>query len=285
MARSYGYPEIPGPAANLPVHAPYADPILEVRDLAFRRDAGEVLKRVNFEVKRGECIALVGKNGSGKTTLLKHLIGIHRPGSGSVVVAGQDTRRARVSDLARHVGFVFQNPNDQLFKPNVREEIEVAPRALDRYDAGWLERLNGRFYLEHLLDRSPFTLSEGEKKRVAFAAALAAQPAILLLDEPTTGQDHVFRNALERLLGELQNEGIATVLATHDLEFAEEVAGRWLVMADGEIVADGKPESVMQDEKLLTRAGLRPTIRFQLQHELSEEGEALKTPSYVCTGE
>ncbi len=280
MANSFGG-VLPGQLDE--PRAPVAgdDPVLKVQDVSFVRDRVMVLKNVNLKVLRGDCIALVGRNGSGKTTLLKHLIGIHPPSMGSVTVLDQDTRRVRVSDLARHVGFVFQNPNDQLFKPNVREEIEVAPRALGRYDAAWIEHLIERFQLIELLGRSPFTLSEGEKKRVAFASALAAHPAILVLDEPTTGQDYVFRIALERLLLELRNQGITAVLATHDLQFAERVAGRWCVMANGEILAESSPEAIMQDETVLSRAGLRATPRFRLQRELAPRGERVSR-SVVC---
>ncbi len=241
-----------------------ASPVVEARGLSFLREGRAILRDIGFELRRGECDALVGRNGSGKTTLLKHLDGIYRPTSGSLVVLGQETTRARVSDLAKNVGLVFQNPNDQLFKPNVREEIEVAPRALDRIDPAWLAKLVEMFELEPLLERSPFTLSEGEKKRVAFAAALAAHPAILALDEPTTGQDSAFRSALARLLHELQEEGMAILLATHDLEFAEWVASRWLVLVDGSIAAQGTPDDVMQNAELMQRAALRPTARFRL---------------------
>jgi energy-coupling factor transport system ATP-binding protein len=220
---------------------------------------------------RGECVALVGKNGSGKTTLLKHLNALYRPVCGSVIVLDKDTRRTRVSEFARHVGIVFQNPNDQLFKPNVREEIEVAPRALNRFDRTWIDKLCGWFELNQFLDRSPFMLSEGEKKRVSFAAALASHPEIVALDEPTTGQDSAFRAALARLMRDLQNEGITIVLATHDLEFAEQVATRWIVLADGEIVADAQPDKVMRDASILSRAALRPTARWQLEHAFEDE--------------
>ncbi len=236
--------------------------VIETHALTFAREGREILREINFDVARGECVALIGKNGSGKTTLLKHLNALYAPTRGAVMVLNQDTHRARVSDLARHVGLVFQNPNDQLFKPNVREEIEVAPRALQRFDRVWMEKLLDEFELRPFLARSPFTLSEGEKKRVAFASALTAHPDIVALDEPTTGQDAVFRAALVRLLRDLQNQSITVILATHDLEFAAEVAPRWIVLADGEIVADGAPVQVMQNREAMTRAALYSIEQF-----------------------
>ncbi len=240
-------------------------PVVQARGLSFILQGRTILKDIDLDLRRGECAAMLGKNGSGKTTLLKHLDGIYRPTSGSLVVLGQDATRMSVSDLAKHVGLVFQNPNDQLFKPNVREEIEVAPRALGAMDPAWLDKLIEMFALRPLLERSPFTLSEGEKKRVAFAAALAAHPAILALDEPTTGQDAAFRSALAQLLHELRQQGLSILLATHDLEFAERVASRWLVLADGSIAAQGAPDEVMRNTKVMRRAGLVPTARFRFQ--------------------
>ncbi len=237
--------------------------VVEARGLSFAREGRAILQDIQFELRRGECVALIGQNGSGKTTLLKHLDGLYCPTAGSLRVLGQDTVRTPVSDLAQHVGLVFQNPNDQLFKPNVREEIEVAPRALRRFETAWIEKLIAMFELAPLLDRSPFTLSEGEKKRVAFAATLAARPAIVALDEPTTGQDSAFRSALARLMHDLQGEGMTILLATHDLEFAESAASRWLVLADGRIIVHGLPDDVMANAEVMQRAALRSTARFR----------------------
>jgi energy-coupling factor transport system ATP-binding protein len=248
-----------------------APAVIQVRNVSFEQDGQPVLRNVSFDLHRGESVALIGKNGSGKTTLLKHLNGLLRPTAGSVTVLGRDTRRAKVSELAGQVALVFQNPNDQLFKPNVREEIEVAPRALDRFDPDWLDRLVEKFALSPFLDRSPFLLSEGEKKRVAFAAALAAKPQVLVLDEPTTGQDVSFRMALAGFVHDLQAQGFAIILATHDLEFAEQVSARWIALAEGEIVADGSPEAVMASDAAMARAALRPTARFLLRRALERE--------------
>jgi energy-coupling factor transport system ATP-binding protein len=115
-----------------------------------------------------------------------------------------------------------------------------------------------------LLDRSPFSLSEGQKKRVSFAAALAHQPGLIIFDEPTAGQDDLFRRELAELIHELQREGRTVVLVTHDLEFAAEHAGRWLILSEGQIIADGSPDAVMANPTAMAKAGLRPTQRFQL---------------------
>ena len=247
-------------------------PLLQVEGLAGRAGDREVLRDISFCLHRGEVAALVGANGAGKTTLVRHLNGLARPASGRVVVAGEDTRRSRTSALARHIGIAFQNPNSQFFKLTVGDEIRVAPQALGCTEEQWLDQLISRLHLENLLHRSPFRLSGGEKKRVAFAAALASRPELLILDEPTAGQDAFFRQALADLLASLAAEGCTVLMVTHDLSFAERCAGRWLVLCDGAIAADGPPAAIMADSALMARSGLTPTERFLLARRIDEIG-------------
>ncbi|RPH89093.1 MAG: ATP-binding cassette domain-containing protein, partial [Desulfobacteraceae bacterium] len=243
-------------------------PVVEIQDLWFGFPDQPVLKGVEFSLRPGECAAILGRNGSGKTTLIKHLDALLKPSRGTVLVLGRDTRVTETHELARRVGFAWQNPNDQLFKTSVREEVLVGPRILKVYDPPWCERLFERFKLGPLLDRSPFRISEGEKKRVSFATALAAQPELVILDEPTAGQDEPFRRELSGLIRELREEGKTVLLVTHDLEFAAEQAPRWLVLSGGTIIADGSPEAVMADRQAMAAAGLRPTQRFELSQML-----------------
>ena len=228
-----------------------------------------LLSDVSLAVAQGETAAVLGRNGAGKTTLLLHLDGLCRPPRGQVRVLGRDIAGRPVSAVAREVGLVFQNPGDQLFRPTVREELEVGPRAVGRLDRARLDDLVARFGLGPLLDRSPFRLSEGEKKRVSFAAALAAGPPALLLDEPSIGQDETFRAALVALLADLAREGRAVLVATHDLELADQVAGRWIVLAGGRVAADGAPAEVVRDPAALAAAGLRPGGRAWLDRLLA----------------
>jgi len=245
-------------------------PITEAEDICFRYHGLPILKNIHFRLLRGESVALVGRNGAGKTTLVKHLNGLLRPDSGLLKILGQETLRRPVSELSRHVGFVWQNPNDQLFQPTVREEVLTGPKALDSNDPSWSDELFNRFGLVPFLERSPFTLSEGQKKRVSFAAALAVKPELVVLDEPTAGQDELFRRELAKFILELQREERTVVLVTHDLEFAAEHANRWIALADGRIIADGPPEALMADSKTMTQAGLRPTQCHQLIQALKE---------------
>ncbi len=246
------------------LHSAGAKRILEVEDITFSMDNCSILKNISFALHEGESIAIVGANGAGKTVLLKHLNGLYRPTTGNVRIMGKNTRTSKVSRLARHIGIAFQNPNSQFFKLNVWDEIATGAEALDCFDAEWLQDLIKLFRLEPLLKRAPFRLSGGEKKRVAFAAALAPKPMILALDEPTAGQDWYFRRALGDLLKELRDRGQAIILVTHDLSFAEQHAHRWLLMAEGRIVKEGTPWNVMSDKTAMEKAHLEPTDAFRL---------------------
>jgi energy-coupling factor transporter ATP-binding protein EcfA2 len=255
---------VPGPT-------PSGDrPVVEAEDLWFDYKERPVLRGVDLKLGQGECVALIGKNGAGKTTLAKHLNGLLKAHRGSLKVLGFDTRKTSASKLARHVGFAWQNPNDQLFRTTVREEVLTGPRVLRAYDPRWCNRLFERLGLGPLLDRSPFSLSEGQKKRVSFAAALAPQPELIIFDEPTAGQDDPFRRELAELIHELQREGRTVVLVTHDLEFAARHASRWLLLAEGKMIADGPPDALMANPTVMAKAGLRPTQPFQLIQALKE---------------
>jgi energy-coupling factor transport system ATP-binding protein len=252
------------PAPLTPTQTNVSDCVLTVDRVSFSAGGKPLLRDISFSLNRGECLALVGANGAGKTTLLKHLNGLNRPTRGEIFVMNKSTRGLKVSLLARSVGVAFQNPGSQFFKLTVWDEIVVGANALDCYDESWINELVRLFKLEPLLSRAPYRLSEGEKKRVAFAAALAARPAILALDEPTAGQDMFFRRALGLLLADLQQRGQAVLLITQDLSFAQEYAQRWLLLAEGEIVAEGPPVRVMGDQAAMERAHLEPTDRFKL---------------------
>jgi energy-coupling factor transport system ATP-binding protein len=238
--------------------------MVEVEGLECRVDGRAILSDIHFRLHAGECLAIVGANGAGKTTLLRHLIGLQRPTKGRILMHGADIARTPIHGLAREVGLSFQNPDNQFFKFTVDQEIRVGPETLHRLDTAWLEELIDIFRLEPLRFKAPYRLSGGEKKRVAFASALASRPAVLALDEPTAGQDFEFRRSLRDLLGRMQAGGQAILIVTHDLTFAERSAGRWLLMAGGRLLADAAPHRIMADAALMDRAGLEPTDRFRL---------------------
>ena len=232
------------------------EPVLECRGLYCRRDDISVLHNINLTIHRGESVAILGKNGAGKTTLLRHFNGLIRPDKGSVTVSGVETRSTQVHELAKQVGLVFQNPDHQFFRRTVREEVETGAKALGSFDAGRIENLLKRLDISHLSSQLPFFASEGEKKRIAVASVLSGDQSILILDEPAEGLDWISLDSLAVLLNELVSLGHTLVIVTHDAWFARLVANRWIILSDGTVAADGSPESLISDTRLISRAGL-----------------------------
>jgi len=239
--------------------SPGKEPLLIAENLSYRILEKEILTGVSFELRQGETLAIIGRNGSGKTTLLKHFTGLLRPTAGRVTFEGEEIQGKAPSELAAQVGLSFQNPNDQFFKYRVKDEVMAGPRILRKIQKDWLQEMWQVFELHELLDRSPYRLSEGEKKRVSLASILATRPKLLVLDEPTSGQDGRFREALARLVAELKNRGFTIVIATHDLDFAQATAARWIVLHEGRVVADGAPEDLRADKHLVQLGALPST--------------------------
>ncbi len=235
--------DLPGPGELL----------MRADGLTYMRDHRLVLDGVAVRLYRGEPVALVGANGAGKTTLLRLLAGLIPPLHGRVVGAdNQPFPRGRL-------GLLLQNADHALFCSTVREEVTYSARLLGRDDPDWLHELHVRFALESLLDRPPLSLSDGQKRRVAFAAILGHRPDVVLLDEPTAGQDVLRRDALAAIIASLRRDGAGVLLATHDLAFAAEHCPRWLVLADGKIIAEGTSAAILDDAATLAHAHLLPT--------------------------
>jgi len=229
--------------------------MLTVEDVHFSYQSGvEALKGVSLIVKNGEFVAIMGQNGAGKTTLVKHFNGLLKPTRGKVRVDDVETTKTSVASLARNVGFVFQNPDHQLFSETVEEEIAFAlknfgyaPEVIENRIT-WALNLLG---LTQYRKTSPFMLSGGERKRVALASVLAWDPKILILDEPTIGQDHQQKENLRQFIMQMQSQGRTIVIVTHDVEFVAECNPRVVLMREGKIVADGEGKDILTDPALL----------------------------------
>jgi energy-coupling factor transport system ATP-binding protein len=228
------------------------EPAISVKELTFSYNGHRALDDVSLEVGRGEFVALMGRNGAGKTTLLMHLVGLLKPNQGRVRIssaqspAGLDTRQTPIEEIIRTVGYVPQNPNALLFSDTVREEI-----AFTRRNHG-LPPVGDAALLEHLglathADRYPRDLSVGERQRVAVAAILAAEPQILLLDEPTRGLDYQQKEALVAFLQAEKARGRTIIMSTHDVELAARCADRVVLLGDGRVVVDGLARQVMSE--------------------------------------
>lgn len=215
---------------------------------------------VSLDVREGDVVALMGANGAGKSTLCRLAVGLLRPSAGNVVIEGADSTGMTVAKIVRSVGYVFQNPAVMLFANTLREELSFGPRNIGMPEAQMEPAINDAMRivgLEHIpLDQSPFALSYGQQKRAALAAVLAMQPRVLILDEPTAGLDDA---TAAEMMGRLLASSLAPkaiIMVTHDLRLARTVANRAVLLADGVVVADGSPQTVMADEPAMTRAKL-----------------------------
>ncbi len=235
----------------------------------------EALKGVSLTVRNGEFLAIMGQNGAGKTTLVKHFNGLLKPTSGRVLVDGIETTKTSVAALAKNVGFVFQNPDHQLFSETVEEEISFAlknfgyEQSIIETRINWAVNLLG---LSQYRKTSPFMLSGGERKRVALASVLAWDPQVLILDEPTIGQDHQQKENLRQFIMQLQTQGKTIVIVTHDVEFVAECNPRVVLMRDGKIVADGNGKEILTNQEALEQSSIVLPQIAQIFSQLSEYG-------------
>ncbi len=221
------------------------------------------MRGVSLTIEPGESVAILGQNGSGKTTLVKHLNGLLRPAEGRITLAGQPTDASSIAELAATVGFVFQNPDEQLFERTVEREVAFGPRNLGVPAATIAERVTTSLTAVGLVaERStnPYDLDLSRRKLVALAGVLAMDPAVLVLDEPTTGQDADGLARVGAVVEAMEQAGRTVVAITHDMEFAASHFGRIVVMRDGVVVADGPPEQVFAPAglELLASTGLTP---------------------------
>ena len=214
----------------------------------------EALKGVSLTVKDGEFVAIMGQNGAGKSTFVKHFNGLLKPTSGTVKIDGVETTKSSVAKLARNVGFVFQNPDNQLFSETVEDEIAFALKNFGFKPEVVEERVTCALNLLSLTQyrkTSPFLLSGGERKRVALASVLAWDPQTLILDEPTIGQDHEQKENLRQFILQLQTQKKTVVAVTHDVEFVAECNPRVVLMKEGKIVADGVGKEILTNPEML----------------------------------
>jgi energy-coupling factor transport system ATP-binding protein len=249
--------------------------VFENVDFRYSDDTPLILQNVSLEINRGDLIALLGPNGAGKSTLVKHAIGLLKPTRGRVLVEGKDTRSMSVAQIARVIGYVFQSPTHMLYAPTVREELEFGPKNLD-FKKDVIEKTVAESIstvnLNGLEEYPPLGLSFGQQKRTTIAAVLAMQSKIMIMDEPTAGQDYAnythFMDAMCKPLNGAQSlvaaNFAATIFITHDLDLAVTYANRVLLFGDGHVVADGLPEEVLKDFDLLTRYRVRPTSLLRM---------------------
>ena len=251
-------------------------PTIRVEQLVYHYEESiPALNGVDLEIGSNAFLAIVGQNGSGKTTLVKHFNGLLKPTSGRVYIGELETSRASVGELARTVGYVFQNPDHQIFCPTVREEIAFGPRNLGLGSdeiAHRVEEALQLFGLGYHANLPPAVLGFGLRRKVSIAAVYAMHPRILILDEPVAGLDARSARELLALVGELHAKGHTIIVVTHNMRLVAEYAEQTLVMQDGRVLAYGPTRQVLCRIEALHRAKIAPPQVTQLGRRLAEQG-------------
>jgi len=253
-----------------------AEPAIELYCCSYRYNADiPALREVSCTIPAGTWAALIGQNGSGKTTLAKLCNGLLRPDEGRVRILGQDIARQPVSKIARSVGYLFQNPDHQIFAPTVREELAFGLRNLDFPPVeieGRIEEALALFSLEPYADQPPAVLGYGLRRQVAVASLFALRPPILILDEPTTGLHWGATQALLDRLAELHRAGHTVLLITHDMRLVAERAEWVLILHQGRLLTEGPPRELFAQPEMLARASLSPAPITRLAQRLRPRG-------------
>lgn len=237
--------------------------MIRASDVSFTYPSGvNVLQHISFQIDPGEFVALIGQNGAGKTTLLKQLNGLLKPTAGDLFIDRVNTKDSSTGELAQKVGYLFQNPDHQIFLPTVEKEIGFGPANLDLSKAEVKERVRdaaGQVGLTPYLKENPLFLSKGQRQRVAFASLLSMRPEVMVLDEPTTGQDYQEGIEIMEMVKELHRKGHTIVFVTHDMELVAGYAERVIVLSEGRVLMDDICRNVFYQPDLLLQTNLFPS--------------------------
>src|SRR5215203_4651236 len=248
---------------------------IQISDLNFTYPTGvQALRGISLTIESGEQVAIVGQNGSGKTTLVKHLNGLLRPTSGKVLIGGWDTKDHSVAKLAHRVGYVFQNPDEQLFSKNVGAEVAFGPKNLARSGEQVQALVKDALSLTELSDKTetnPYDLSPTWRKMVAIASIIAMDTPIVIFDEPTTGQDAANIARIANVIKTLRERGRTVITITHDIDFCAENFERVIAMSQGQVLLDGKANDVFSQEAALATTFVDPPQLTRLGKRLGFE--------------
>lgn len=235
-------------------------PKILVKKLKFTYPSGvKALKGINLKIEDSESIVIIGENGSGKTTLVKHFNGLLKPTSGQVWIENKNTKDYSTAELSKTVGYVFQNPEQQLFKETVREELIFGPQNIgfsENKTKKRIEKIAKLTNIYNLLDLNPRKLNFFQKQWVAIASILTMDPEIIIFDEPNTNQDFLGVKKLIELINKLLDINKTVITITHDLDFASRISNRFVVVSDGRILLDDSPQNIFMRTEILTQANL-----------------------------
>jgi energy-coupling factor transport system ATP-binding protein len=231
--------------------------VIEFNHVSFSYGGENTINDVSFHINKGDFVALIGENGAGKTTIAKLCNGLLKPSNGSISVNGLDTRTTRTSRIARSVGFLFQNPDRQICQNTIRDEI-LFGLGFTVQDTSEREQRCTAILEEFGFDgsRNPFSMSRGERQRIALASLLACEPEVLILDEPTTGLDWRECMQIMELIQKRNTAGATVLMVCHDMELVQDFARRILVVTEGNLLGDGPTEEIMTNEPLLAQASV-----------------------------
>lgn len=256
---------------------------LSTKNLNYRYpDGTHALKNVNMEILKGQKVAIMGPNGAGKSTLFSHLNGLTEPTSGHIELDGKIMKydKKTLLEVRQKVGIVFQDPNDQLFAPTVKEDVAFGPMNLGLGYEEVEKRVNEALELvgmEKYGDKTPHHLSGGQQKRVAIAGIIAMRPEIMILDEPTAGLDPEGVDKVLNILNNLNKEGMSIVISSHDIEMVNGFAEKIFVLNEGEILASGDKHEIFSNKELLKTAHLKAPITTEILYRLKEKGYDVDT--------
>lgn len=250
--------------------------MIKINNLSYQyKNGNNVLKNLNIHIKSGEFVAVIGQNGAGKTTLLKQLNGLLKSCDGSIHICGLDAAKTKTSVLAKKIGFLFQNPDHQIFCTNVYDEIAFGLKNLginlSEIEAIVLNAAK-KVGVEKYLSTDPFSLSKGQRQRVALASVLAMETDVLVLDEPTTGQDYSEGLEIMEIVMELNRHGKTIIMVTHDMELVARYAKRVIVLQKGTVLEDGPTQDVLSREESLALSNLQPPQAYLLAKKFQKHG-------------
>lgn len=249
--------------------------MIEFKNVSFSYDAASsngTIHDINFHIKDGEFVAIIGANGAGKSTISKLINGLLKPNSGDVFIDSDNTKKVPISVLAKKIGFLFQNPDRQICCDTIEKELSFGLKLFGFSDAEISKRVAPvieDFGFDKMTD--PFSISRGERQRVALASIIVLSPKIIILDEPTTGLDYAECMHIMKKISELNKSGVTVIMVCHDMELVLDFAQRTMVISNGKIVADGKTREIFRKENILKSASILPPQIIELSMRLDDD--------------
>lgn len=255
--------------------------LIEINEAAYTYPNGfTAVENINLKIEKADNLAIIGQNGAGKTTMVKLLNGLLKPGRGSVIVNGKNTKKHTTAQISRDVGYVFQNPDDQIFNNRVYDEIGYALVQAGASESEIKERVNKYSKLcgvDHLLQENPYDLPLSIRKLVTIASVISTQAEVIILDEPTAGQDELGLTIISDIIATLIEEKRAVITITHDMEFVARHFEKIIVMADKNIQKIGSPEEIFFDNHMMEVASLKPPVIVQVIQRLGLKVQTLSS--------